>query len=141
MATRRISAIVLAWLLMSQPVLSVALTNLAAHDEVVHDHSSAHHDDHHRTHFSDHHEEKVDHHEHEAFHQGRQDAHHSLMKATPHDCGPCVNGDMNHCQCGAVVQPNAFTAFRYYVFSPYKLLYTHILAAHRESLFRPPIFA
>ncbi|MFL0799446.1 MAG: hypothetical protein K6L80_03275 [Agarilytica sp.] len=143
MATRRISAIVLAWLLMSQPVLSVALTNLAAHEDAGHDHSSAHHD-HHGTHSGAHHEEhdgKVDHHEHKVVHQARQDAQHSLMKATPHDCGPCVNGDMSHCQCGVVVQPSDLTAFRNYAFSPYKLLYTHILAAYRESLFRPPIFA
>lgn len=140
MASKRVMAMILAWLLMSQPVLSAALTDITAHGD--HNHSSGHHHDHHGTEVGahhDHHEEKG--HHHEDGHQDHQHAYPSPVKASTHDCGPCVNGDMNHCQCGAVVHASEFSTFRNYAFFPSKLLYTHILAAHRQSLFRPPIFA
>lgn len=63
------------------------------------------------------------------------------MKLTvTHDCGPCINGDILHCQCSAAVQMRIDTI----VISSYSSENVPVhclpaLDAHTTSIFRPPI--
>ncbi len=111
--------------LLTQPLLSFALSNVSSdgmhgHDHSSHDHSASHH----------------------AMDSEAEHGHHSATKTmSTHNCGPCLNGDMSHCQCHGVTQIGNFLVFRSYSQLEFFSLYDSVLAAHRQSIYRPPIFA
>ena len=121
MKLTRVKVILLVWVLLFQPMLS-----LASNAEAEHEHSAEHQ-----------HVAQNDHHASDAHHDHPE----SVNPMATHDCGPCVNGDMSHCQCGAVL-PSIISTI--YLDSPSRdtlSLYRNILAAHSLSLIRPPIFS
>ena len=108
--------------LFTQPLLSFALPKASPDGMHGHDHSS--HDHGH------------------AMGSEPEHSHHSSTKTmSTHNCGPCLNGDMSHCQCHAVTQICTLLVFRSYSQLEPIGYYDSVLAAHRQSLYRPPIFA
>ena len=126
----RVKALLLVGVLIFQPMLSLVSSAEMEHDHSQHDHSA-----------EQHHNVVADHRASDAHHD-HDHSHPELAKAMAgHDCGPCLNGDMSHCQCSAVVPP-AVHAFSFYSLPLDALpLYRNILAAHSQSLIRPPIIA
>ena len=136
MAGKRFKAIMLVWVLLSQPLLSLAFSSSStgdSHDHSSHDHSSIEHDavqavsDTHLDIDTD---------------EASAHEHHTATKVmSTNDCGPCLNGDMSHCQCHAVTHMGLGVMLKSFsVFEP-TVHYTYVLAAHDQSLIRPPIFA
>ncbi len=152
MKAKRCKVIVLVGVLLSQPLLALTLPSASAHgalDSSTHDHSS--HDHSSYDHSSDDHAPiqhdtvpvVLDNHHHAVdAHSGAEHAHHGSTKTiSTHDCGPCLNGDMNHCQCSAIMEIDLLFVFRNHCQLAFSGFYRSILAAHRQSFFRPPIFA
>ncbi len=138
MNTKCFRTIMLVSVLLSQPLLSFSLSNASAdgsrsHDHRTHDHSLTQ-------------AESIlvvaDNHHAADAHSGHEHKDHSAQKSmSTHDCGPCLNGDMSHCQCSAISQISHLFAFRSYSQSELSVSHSSLLAAHQQLLFRPPIFA
>lgn len=126
MKLTRVKVILLVWVLLFQPMLSLASNAEAEHDHSQHDHSAEHQ-----------HVAQNDHHASDAHHDHPE----SVKPMATHDCGPCVNGDMSHCQCGAVLPSIISTIYLDSSSRDTQSLYQNILAAHNQSLIRPPILA
>lgn len=136
MPGKQFKAIMLVWVLLSQPLLSLAFTSSSTSG--IHDHSS--HD-----HFSvEHNAFRVvpgTHHDITTHTESIHEHHTSTKVMSMHNCGPCLNGDMSHCQCHVVMHMELLIAIgNYSVFEPVGY-YAGVLAAHDQSLIRPPIFA
>ncbi len=131
MKLTRVKVILLVWVLLFQPMLSLASNAEAEHDHSQHDHSQHDHSAEHQ------HVAQNDHHASDAHHDHPE----SVKPMATHDCGPCVNGDMSHCQCGAVLPSIISTIYLDSSSRDTQSLYQNILAAHNQSLIRPPILA
>ena len=126
MKLTRVKAILLVGVLLLQPMLSLASNAETEHDHSQHEHSAEHQ-----------HVAQNDHHASDAHHDHSE----SVKAMTTHDCGPCLNGDMSHCQCGAIFPSTVSTLFIVTSSRDTQSLYRNILAAHSQSLIRPPIIA
>ena len=126
----RVKALLLVAVLIFQPMLSLVSSAEMDHDHSQHDHSAQQY---HNVVAEHHTSDSRDKHDH---------GHSSSAKAMAgHDCGPCLNGDMSHCQCGAVVPPVGFAFSLPLLLRDTLSLYRNVLAAHSQSLIRPPIIA
>ncbi|BCD98690.1 hypothetical protein [Marinagarivorans cellulosilyticus] len=136
MTSKRFKAIVLVWVLLSQPLLSLAFACSPAndsHDHSSHDHASI------ENNLGQMVQEK--HHSIDTHETSAHDHHAATKVMSTHDCSPCLNGDMSHCQCHAVTHMGLGVMLKSFsVFEP-TAHYTYVLAAHDQSLIRPPIFA
>lgn len=126
MKLTRVKAKLLVWVLLFQPMLSLASSTEMEHDHSQHEYSVQHQ-----------HVTQDDHHASEA----HNDHSAPIKTMATHDCGPCVNGDMSHCQCGAVLPSITSTVYLDSSSRDTLSLYRNILAAHSQSLIRPPILA
>ena len=132
----RVKALLLVGVLIFQPMLSLVSSAEMDHDHSQHDHSAQQH---HNVVAEHHARDSQDNHNHNHNHDH---GHPELAKAMAgHDCGPCLNGDMSHCQCGAVVPPVGFAFSLPLLLRDTLSLYRNVLAAHSQSLIRPPIIA
>ncbi len=126
----RVKALLLVGVLIFQPMLSLASSAEMEHDHSQHDHSA-----------EQHHNVVADHRASDARHE-HDHSHPELAKAMAgHDCGPCLNGDMSHCQCGAIVPPVGYSFSLPSLLRDAQPRYRNILAAHSQPLIRPPIIA
>jgi len=136
MTSKRFKAIVLVWVLLSQPLLSLAFACSPAsdsHDHSSHDHASI------ENNLGQMVQEK--HHSIDTHETSAHDHHAATKVMSTHDCGPCLYGDMSHCQCHAVTHMGLGVMLKSFSDFEPTVHYTYVLAAHDQSLIRPPIFA
>ncbi|WP_460232520.1 hypothetical protein [Aurantivibrio plasticivorans] len=119
MKLTRGKAILLAWVLLFQPTLSLLSKTAAKHGYSL-EHQYVAQNVHHTS-------------------RGQPE---TLRNITAHNADPCVNGDVSLCQCGAFVVPAAFSfSFLFDPTDPANLFLSRdTLAAHKRLLIRPPHF-